>query len=330
MADWMLMPVVAFVAVLASGFFSGAEMGVYALNTVRVRVLATRGDSVAARLLKLVERYETVVITALVGTNIADYVATAAVTAMLLTQASSATAAEFYATLIVTPLILVFGNLIPKDNFRRNPDRLMRLASTPLTLFAMTVRWSGLLTLLRGLSRKLLRYFDPTSADESADLRPRTRALKIVREGAERGGLSAFQRDTFERVIGLSRTRVSKVMVPLSKTACVPDRVERDALIELVNETHFSRLPVYRGGRQNVIGVLHVFDVYAAERTDGIKEHIREVLRISASDSVPAALRKLQEHHEVFAIVEDRRGNALGVLTIKDLVEEIVGELEVW
>jgi CBS domain containing-hemolysin-like protein len=320
----------AILAVIASGFFSGTEMGVYALNGLRLRVASIRGHRGAKRLLPLVERFETLVVAALIGTNIADYAAAACVTALFLRQSGLGTSAELLATVIVTPAILVFGNIIPKDRYRRSPNELMTFFSLPLVVVTHAARLTGLPWALGKLSQGLLQFIDPVRAEADRNLLPRARFLKLLREGAERGGLTTFQRDVFENVMGLSRTRVANVMIPRGRTAMVPEDIDRADLVRVARMAHFSRLPVYRKTPRNVIGVVAVFDVLADESQESIAEHTRPILKLRTSDTVPVALRRLQRANEVMAVVVDQREECVGLLTIKDLVEEIVGDLEAW
>jgi putative hemolysin len=326
---WLLIGGTA-VAVLASGFFSGTEMGVYALNNVRLRVASARGQRNARRLLPLVERFETLVIAALIGTNIADYAASACVTALLLRSLAYPEAAELITTAIVTPLILVFGNILPKDRYRRNANELMTFFAFPLLVCNLLARLTGLPWLLTHLSQVLLRLIDPVRAESDRNLVPRARFLKLLREGAERGGLTSFQRDVFERVMGLAQTRVVRVMVPRQRAAMVSQDISREDLLRIARMAHFSRLPVFARDPRRVVGVLTVFDVLADEEHRPIQDHIRPVLTLRATDTVPVALRRMQREHQALAIVVDNRGNTLGLLTVKDLVEEIVGDLDAW
>jgi putative hemolysin len=318
-------------ALAASGFFSGTEMGIYSLNGVRLRVHAERGDGAARRLLPLMDRFESLVVTTLVGTNIADYLAAAFTTAALLHLSFADSRAELYATLIVTPALLVFGNIIPKERFRRDADRLMFACSLPLTVWTRIVSLTGLPWLLSRLSRVLIAWLDPRrTAAAAREVLPQARMLELLREGASRGGLSVFQQDTFARVMSLSDTPVARVMVPRPRAATIPVDLARDDLLRIARMAHFSRLPVWKADPTRVIGLVDVFDVLADNHARPVAEHVREVIRVRPDDSVLTALRKLQQAREVMAIVCDRRGRCMGLITIKDLVEEIVGDLPAW
>lgn len=317
-------------AVFASGLFSGLEMGIYSLNTMRLNLLADRGNKAAKRLRPFMSRYETLVSSALIGTNIADYVATACMTAALLHMSVGARQAELYATAVVTPLILVFGNILPKERFRVATDQWMYPLSWFVVTWTRLTQWTGLPAALSWLGRALLSVLDPSRAASERDLLPRARMMRGLREGMERGGLSELQREAFERVMRLSGMRVNAVMVPLARAAMIPETIRREDFLRIARMAHFSRLPVYRRQTRDVIGVVHVFDVLADPEARPVTEHMREIHTMRPNETVPAALRQMQQAGQTMAVVKNLQGQCIGLLTIKDLVEEIVGEIEVW
>jgi putative hemolysin len=305
-------------------------MGIYSLNTMRLNLLADRGNHAAQRLRPYMERYEALVSSTLIGTNIGDYAASAFVTAGLLHLSVGAHQAELYATAIVTPLILVFGNIVPKERFRVATDQWMYPLAWFLVGWTRITQWTGLPAGLSWLGRRLLAWLDPGRAAQEKDLLPRARMLRGLREGIERGGLSDLQRDTFERVMRLSGVRVNSVMVPHQRAAMIPESISRGDFLRIARMAHFSRLPVYRRNPRKVIGVVHVFDVLSDPEQHPVKEHVRPVHQLKPSDPVPLALRQMQVAGQTIAIINNTHGQCIGLLTIKDLVEEIVGEIEEW
>lgn len=320
----------ALAALVLSGFFSGAETGVYCLNRVRLRVAAEEGQRAARRLEAYTRRPEDLVITTLLGTNVADYLLTACVTAVLLRAAVSGGLAEVYTTAIATPLILVFGGIVPKDWFRRESNRLLLRLTWPLLLSLHAARATGLVWLLRGLTHALVRWIDPQRVESEHALLPRARTLHLLREGAVYGGLTATQRDLIERVLRLSEVRIGQVMVPRARAATVPRDIARDDFLRIARMAHFSRLPVHDGDPRRMIGVVNVYDVLTDEDCRPVGAHVRPPLFLPAHVSVSTALLRLQQLRQTMAIVQDRNGVCVGILTLKDLVEEIVGDLEAW
>jgi putative hemolysin len=252
------------------------------------------------------------------------------VTALLLQSAAARNLAEVYATAVLTPLILVFCGVIPKDWFQRRADQLMYPLALPLTGCRRVVRWTGLIWVLSRLTDHLTRWIDSSGVAAETDLLPRARIRRLLSEGAVSGGLSAFQRDTLERVMNISRVRLANIMIPRRRAAIVPIDIPRDELLRIARMAHFSRLPVYRDDPRRIVGIVNVYDVLTDEQEKPIAEYVRPVTALPATDTVPAALLKLQRAREVMGIVTDRAGSCLGLFTMKDLVEEIVGDLEAW
>ncbi len=317
-------------ALVLSAFSSGSETGVYCLDRVRLRVASERKDAAAMRLERIMRRPEDLVITTLLGTNVADYLATACVTALLLHAAVTGGLAEVYATAIVTPLILVFGGIVPKDWYRRESNRLMMRLSWPLTVLFQLARATGLVWALRGLTHNLIRWIDPSRGELERDVLPRARTVRLLREGAARGGLTNLQRDVIERVLKLSGVRACDVMVPRGRSASVPTTISREEFLRIAKMAHFSRLPVYEGDPRQVVGIVNVYDVITDAEERPVTAHMRDALKVREDVSVAAILFRLQRARETMAIVEDPVGHCVGLLTQKDLVEEIVGDLEAW
>ncbi len=317
-------------ALIASSFFSGAETGVYCLNRVRLNVRADRGSPQARRLMRLMQHPQELVITTLLGTNVAEYVSTACVTTLIIQLGDADHLAEVYATAILTPLILVFGAVLPKDWFRREADRLMYPASLPLLWFLRLAKATGLVWALDRLSQALIGWVAPDRADRREPLLPRLQVRRLLAEGAVAGGLSPFQRDTLERVMNISRTRVSDVMVPRKRAAIVRADITRADLLRIVRMAHFSRLPVHEGDPRRIVGILNVYRVLMDDQEKPVREYVAPAVFLRSDETVAAALVRLQQAHHVMAIVKDERETCLGLVTIKDLVEEIVGELEAW
>jgi CBS domain containing-hemolysin-like protein len=322
--------IVLLVGIVGSAFFAGIETGAYSLNRVRLRVRTQQGDHRARRLSKLVERPDNLVITSLMGANVADYLGTVAVTALVVLAGSPLHAADVYATLINTPLLLVLGSIIPKDLFLRHTDRLMYTLSLPIALCQAAARYCGAIWFLRTAPRTLARLFGVSGLEADEDLLPRAHVHRLLHEGAVRGNLTSFQRDTIERILSLSHITVGRVMVPLARAATVPVDIRREDFLRVARMAHFSRILVWRDQPQNMIGVVTVFDVLTDSDARPISHHVRPAAVLRADMTVPEALLKMQQVHQFMAIVNDRRGRCVGLLTMKDLVEEVVGDLEAW
>lgn len=315
---------------LLSSTVSALETAAYSLNRVRLRVRLDRGDRNARRLHALMNRPEDIVMSALLANTLADYVTTACLTAMLLNWAVPSGRVELYVTAIATPLVLVFGGIIPKDWAMRRGDALIYPLSLPMAMVIRVLRLTGFLWLREKLTGGLMRRINPARSGEPEVALPRHSALQLLNEGAVRGGLSRFQRDLIDRVMNISRIRVGSVMIPRARTATVARSISRDDFLRIARMAHFSRLTVHDGDPRRIVGIVTVFNVITDEQQRPVADHIQPVTRLAPSVSVSAALVTLQKTGHPMAVVEDSRGHCVGVLTLKDLVEEIVGDLEAW
>ena len=143
--------------------------------------------------------------------------------------------------------------------------------------------------------------------------------------------LSGFQRTVAENILRLRSLDVAQVMTPLADAVMVPETASHRDLLKAFGAHRYSRIPVYREGRERVVGVINVIDVASIEREPPpTAELAREVLSLRKGTSVADALWALRQARQQFAVVTDAEGRALGIATVKDLVEEIVGELEAW
>ncbi|MGE3181400.1 MAG: CNNM domain-containing protein [Phycisphaerae bacterium] len=313
-----------------SAISSGAETGIYTVNPVRVTVAAESNVPGAKRLERLIRRRDDLVTAALVGTNVADYIITVCLTLLLLQLAVPANRAELYATAILTPTILVFGGVLPKDFFRRNAESLMYRAVVPLQFVVALLGATGVLGLLRLVTRWLSRLIGGVTVRETGSVLTRARTEQLLREGVASGGLSEYQRDLIDRIMRISRTSVQDVMVPLERMLSIPVDLPRDDLLRIARMAHFSRIPVYEKHPARVIGTIDVMDVLMHEGSSSVAAYVKPVERLRTDSTVTAALLKMQKRRQKIALVERSRGRCVGLLTIKDLVEEIVGDLEAW
>jgi len=315
---WDLVAIAA--CVLLEGFFSGAEIGFYSVNRVRLRSRVEGGWRGAGMLHRLLEQPGATIMTTLVGTNVMVYAATALATGLL----QGYLYAELLATLVMTPVILVFGELIPKDIFRRKADTWMYALAGPID----RLRW--LLTPVTAALRGLVRLVTGGAASRDRGAMFSRAALREwIAEGRQDGVLSDYQHALSANVLDLLKKRVLPAMIPLDKVEMVSAELSGGALREALRAMGHSRVPVYRGSRKNVVGILHALDYICASEPDrSAADLAHRAVEVKPRGGVHAALVALQRNREQMAIVVNRAGKPAGIVTVKDLVEEIVGELQ--
>lgn len=313
-----------------SALFSGLETGAYTLNRVRLQVYADRGRRAAIRLRQLLDRPAALLATLLIGNNLANYLGTFGLAVLLDAAAFSDGQAVVLNTLIVAPLLFVFGETLPKDTMAGHGDRLM-YPLTPVLSFAHRLFSAlGLVALISAFSRLAVRVL--RLGDDPGVFGPRRRVEMLVREGVGHGLLSDEQSAIADRVLKLGDRRVRQEMVPWSQVVTLSPEDGPDRLWALAERSGRSRFPVC-DAHGAVLGVLDLFDalIHGREGCPPVAQMIKPVARVAAGSPLRAALQRFQVDGLSIAVVEETAGGPpAGLVTVKDLVEPITGELATW
>lgn len=316
---------------LLSGFFSGAETGAYRVNPIRLQLQSNRGHPGAVRLSGLLADRQGILTMTLLGTNLANYLTTV-FTAMLLAHLVAGLTGrelELYTTVILTPIVFVFGEVVPKNWFRQDADRLMTGSSLMLLGCDRAFRWCGALPMLEWLTRHMLAWWHG-SADWAEAIHPRRKMISLLKESAAEGVLTAEQSKLVDGVLSLSTVSVGTVMIPRSRVVALPSHATRQDVLTLIRGQKYSRYPIVGTSPGQFAGVVNVYEFLADPQAEVIDDYVTELLTLNPQSTVSAALYTMRETHHTFGVVVDRWGNCIGIVTAKDLVEEIVGDLAAW
>lgn len=325
--DPLVVILIMILLLLLEGFFSGSEIALVHADKFRLRARAAKGDRGAGLALRMFERPEVLLTTTLVGTNIAVVVLTTLGT-LLMIQAFGPLG-ELYAFLILTPLLLVFGEIVPKSVYQQKADELAPTVVYVLRLFSILLY--PLVWIFSQVARTAARLVrGPRSASSLFITRQQFSTLvDMADRGAE---VELFDRKRIERAIRFGDTTVGEAMVPLAEiTALNHLRSTHDA-VQLVRQSGFNRLPVYQGNIGNVTGVvtLTVWDLMdEAVKSKPLGELVRPALYVSPLQLIHELLPVLREREDHMAIVVDEFGSAIGLISMEDILEEVVGEIEV-
>ncbi|HUW57193.1 MAG TPA: CNNM domain-containing protein [Planctomycetota bacterium] len=311
--------------ILLAGYYAGTETGFYRLNRVRLRFRMEAGDVRARRLDAVVRRGDRFVVTTLVGNNLFVFLATFICTRLY--APTYGTDAEWMATLTLIGPIFIFGEVLQKEIFRRSADVLMYRATGVLKwssrLFAPAV-W-----VLGQLQRFWTSFARAAEAERELQVE-RHRLYHFFSESAQEGQLSAYQHDMAVNIMKLQQLRVERVMIPAASAVSVPLDGTFETCCELARTSPYRRFPVADADGK-LIGVVNVLDVLADRETPfEVRRHLREPTVFDREASVIDALHVLKRSRQPMGFVRDEGGAILGIVTIKDLVEEIVGELGEW
>lgn len=302
------------------GFFSGSEIAVISANRIRLRHRADHGDRRAQNLLDLLEVPEQLLATTLVGTNVSVVVATTLATVALIRLFGGA--GELYALLLMWPLALVFGEIVPKTIFQENADRLALRVIRPLR-WAM-VAFRPISTVVGGVARLLVARKEHARSPFVTK-----EEIESLVHSAERGvDLEVGERLMIRRIFEFGDTPVKEVMVPLVNLVAVPADATPERVIDKVVTSGFSRIPVYRDEIYDIIGLINAFDLLILpENVSTIEDIIMPVHYVPEAKRKDDLLRELQQEKVHMAVVVDEYGGAVGIATVEDLFEEIVGEI---
>ena len=310
------------VLVVLSGFFSATETAYTSFSTVRMRRIAPKKRT-ARMALKLSEDYNKVLTTLLIGNNIVN-IAAATIATLIFTKLIGEALGPTISTLVLTVAILIFGEVTPKTLAKESPEKFACFSAYPLLaltyLFYPLVflfgLWKKLVFLLFGLNRK-----KPKFTEEEFKM--------IVSDVREEGVLNETEHDLITKTLRYDELHVGSCMIPLDRviTVEVPDNAH--LVYKIFRETNFSRIPVYKGTRQNIIGVLYRADFYenmlAGRRN--FENIIRPVSFTTADVKLSALMKKMQAQREHMLIVGSE-GAALGLITREDIIEELLGDVD--
>lgn len=307
-----------------SSLFSGTETGFYTLNRVRLAVRAGRGDPRAKRLQWFARRPARLLSTLLVGNNIANFLGSYAIARLLAGMEFGQWEVITLNALVLTPLLFVFGETLPKDLFRTNTDRWTYALSGFMRTVSFVLTWTGLVPIVEAAGRLAGRL---TGGSAEAPTAARVRVSQLLKEGETAGVLTEFQTTLADRALAFGRRTVEMEMVPWRDVATMPAEVSAERREAILRRVKFTRLPVVERGR--AIGVVSLLDLLL-EPERSVRELMEDLPSMPASTPVPEALERLRAQAGGVALVEGPGGRPVGIVTLKDLVEPLTGELAAW
>jgi len=308
---------------VATMFFSAAEMAFIAANRPRLRHLAEQGSATAAAYLEAFRHPERVLSTAMMGVTVAHIVAASAATWSLLPTLGGL--APVVVTLVLTPVMLVFGEIIPKAVARAWATSLILRLYRPLIWTSVVLMpFVAFANLVVGLT---LRLYGVRQADTRAFVsREELKALLQMEPGEAE--VTTQEAELIDNIFDLGDTTVREVMVPLVEVAMLPDSASPQEAITLIQERGFSRLPIYRQRETNIVGIVAAMDLLSrGAQAATLDELKRPPYYVPETKRIDDLLREMQRSRAHMAVVVDEYGGSTGVVTLEDILEQIVGEI---
>ncbi|MGN0712959.1 MAG: HlyC/CorC family transporter [Anaerovoracaceae bacterium] len=307
--------------VVFSAYFSATETAFTSANRIRLKNLAGDGDKKAKQVLEMSENYDSLLSTILVGNNIVNIAMSSIATVffMKLYPLYGAT----IATIVITVVVLVFGEISPKSIAKEKAESFAMFAAPLLKIFIVIltpVNW-----IFTQWKKLLARIFHVDGA------RPITEdeLLTIVEEAETEGGIDEGQSELIQNAIEFNELEAWDVLTPRVDIDAIEIDEDKEEIARLFLETGFSRLPVYEDDLDNIMGVLNQKDFHNyIKGTDAdVSEYVKPVIFVAGSMKISQLLKRLQTAKTHIAIIVDEYGGTSGLVTMEDIIEELVGEI---
>ncbi len=310
------------ICVILSAYFSATETAFASLNHIRVKNMAEKGDRRAILVMKLLDRYDSVLSTILVGNNVVNIGATSLATVFFVRMLGE-DAGSGIATLVTTLVLLIFGEISPKSMASEFPEQVA-MFSAPLLRCIMVVLTP--VNFLFGLWKKFLAKIIKGEEDRAIT---DEELLTIVDEAETGGGIGEEESDLIRNSIEFRDQEAVDILTPRVDIVGVEYGTSNQEIADIFAQTGYSRLPVYREDMDHITGILYEKDFYnkifGTDRT--IDAIIRPTVFITEHKKIDELLRELQQKKIHLAVVVDEYGGTVGIVSMEDILEELVGEI---
>ncbi len=325
--EYLIMLLVMVLLLLLKGFFSGSEIALVNADKFKLRHKANQGNRGAQLVLKLFETPDVLLGTTLVGTNIATIVLTTLGTMLMISTFGQL--GDLYAVLLFTPLFLVLGEIVPKSVYQQKSNEFAPVLVYPLKVFS--ILFYPLVFVFSRVARLCARLVGGGKTEQNVFI---TREqMRMVVDMADRGAnVDVFDRVRIKRVIRFAETSVGEAMIPVAELTAINRNRDTRSAITLVRRRGYNRLPVYSRNISNIVGIvtLTTWDLMDEELPDRpLEELIKPAHYVSPYQTIDQLLPVLRNRDDHMAIVVNEFGSAIGMITMEDILEEVVGEIDV-
>lgn len=307
--------------ILGSGFASGSETALVSASQTRLKHMASAGVRRASLALEILGKREQILTATLVVTNLFNIAGGAIATVSF--QRWVGSLAPIAATVVMTSILLVMSEIVPKAYFRHHADgmlvksgaawRILSWVLAPITL-PVQILTNLVFRLFRSRPRSLY-----TTREE---------IKLILEESVEKGGLGRHEQEMLESTLDYATTIVREVMVPISELALLSETAKTGELIAVARECGYTRIPVYRERVDQIVGLVHVFDVlYDKQRKTFIRPYVRPARLVPDTKGIDELFLEMQRARESLSVVVNEFGACIGIVALEDIIEEIFGEL---
>ena len=310
-----------FFCVVMSGYFSATETAFSSLNRTKIRTLCEKGNRRAKLVNRLLDDYDSLISTILIGNNIVNIAGASLGTVLFVSLCGDIGATV--STVVITVVVLIFGEVIPKSLAKDNPESFS-MFSAPLirTLIFVFKPLNFFFSLLKKLVSRIFKVKSDTKMSQEE-------LLMLVEEVEEDGSIDEEEGSLLRNAIEFSELKAEDILTHRVDIEAVSISSTKEEIAKVFTDTKFSRLPVYEDTIDNIIGIIHQKDFYNGPGVSQkpMKEIMKAPIFVLKSEKLSELLRLLQENKSHVAVVLDEYGGTLGIVTLEDILEELVGEI---
>ncbi|MBQ2747800.1 MAG: HlyC/CorC family transporter [Firmicutes bacterium] len=310
------------ILVIFSGYFSATETAFTSFNKIRMKNMAADNNKKAKLVLRLSDHYDKLLTTILVGNNIVNIGMTALATVLFVNLYGPELGATL-STVVITIVVLIFGEISPKNIAKEMPERFAMFSAKFINIL---VKLLGPINAIFSLWKKLLTKLFKLSGESGIT---EEELITIVEEAQTEGGIDEEQSELIQNAIEFNDLIAWDVLTPRVNLVAIEVDTPKEEVAGIFRKTGFSRLPVYEDEIDNILGVLNQKDFHnEISRTEkSISEYVKPVVFVAGSMKIAALLKKMQRVKTHIAVVVDEYGGTEGIVTMEDIIEELVGEI---
>ncbi|MBF0368794.1 MAG: HlyC/CorC family transporter [Magnetococcales bacterium] len=310
------------------GFFSGSEIAMVNCDKLKMRHQAKMGDAGAKLVLKLFKTPDVILGTTLVGTNIATVVISTLAAVMFINLMGST--GDMVSVLVFTPFLLILGEIVPKSIYQQKANTIAPYIIYGLRFFSLI--FYPVIFIFSRIAR-FFTYLAGGSASQQSSFITREEIRMLLDMSEDSASARKFNKNRIRRITRFADTTVGEAMIPLAEVVGIEEDTIMEEAIELVFKNGFNRLPVFQGNLTNVVAVLTLdtWDLLEEDLSSKpeLTEYTNPPLYISPKQTIDRVLPQIQARDDHMAVVVDEFGSAVGILTMEDIFEEVVGEIDV-
>ncbi len=316
----MLLVVLLFL-ILCSAWFSGMEIALFSLSSAKVKSLSLSNKANANLLQKILKNKHRLLALLLLGNNLVNISSASLATLWAVQKFGSAGVG--IATGILTILLLLFGEMYPKAFFQLHAEKVALLFA-PVIYFLQLLLWPILIIL-----EKMLKFL---TGGKTAEVISEREFRAFSRLAVEKGVIDFEEHEMIMNVLSFDNKTAKEIMSPFYKTTVLNKEAAIDQVAYFMAKEGWSRYPLYNNNKDNIVGYVHVIDVLSAlnsdHRDDSVEKYMQNIIEVAPETKIDKIFAKMRQKKTHMAVVKRKDGQTLGILTLEDLIEELVGEIE--